>query len=104
MKMTLLPDPKPIREYMEIWEMFLDSLASEGGHIALWVSGVLFGTAVVWMGFDILGDRIIAGAITGLGIALKTTASNAKRNSEREATVTVNTSSTSAGPSPTPQN
>ncbi len=80
--MTLLPDPKVIREYVTIWSEFLDTLASEGGHIALWATGVLFGVVVVWIGFDILGDRIIAGAITGLGIALKTANSNAKRKQE----------------------
>lgn len=99
--MTLLPDAKLIRQYMEIWEMFLDSLASEGGHIALWVAGIVFGVGVVWIGFDVLGDRIIAGSVTGLGIALKTTQSNAKRNSEREETITVNTSAAASGPSVT---
>ncbi len=80
--MTLLPDPKVLHEYVSIWSEFLDSLASEGGHIVLWSSGVGFGVFVVWMGYDILGDRIIAGAITGLGIALKTANSNAKRKQE----------------------
>ena len=96
--MTLLPDPKVIREYVTIWSEFLDTLASEGGHIILWATGVVFGVVVVWIGFDILGDRIIAGAITGLGIALKTANSNAKRKQEMGTTTVLTETGTSTVP------
>lgn len=84
--MTLFPDPKIFREYVAVWGEFLDTLDSPGGHIALWVSGIGFGVGVVWIGFDVLGDRLIAGSITGLGIALKTANSNAKRKQEMNTT------------------
>lgn len=89
MRLTLFPqppDPNIAMRYVEVWERWLDSLASEGGHIVLWSCGVLFGVFCYELGYDILGDRICASAITGLGISLKTVNSNYRRRSGSETT------------------
>ena len=69
---------------VNIWERFLDSLSTEGGHIVLWIAILILGAAFVKMGIE-YGHEIMVGAVAGLGISLKSaTRSNNTRLSSSD--------------------
>lgn len=69
-----------MNERLNIWERFLDSLSSEGGHIVLWIGIMLIGAVFQHFGIT-YGHEIMVGAMSGLGISLKnSTRSNKTRH------------------------
>lgn len=67
---------------LNTWERFLDSLSTEGGHIVLWTCGMIVGAVCVKIGIP-YGHEIMVGAMSGLGISLK---SGARSNLTRRDT------------------
>ena len=55
---------------VNLWERFLDSLSTEGGHIAVWMTLLVAGALCVKLSIA-YGHEIMVASLTGLGICLK---------------------------------
>lgn len=66
---------------MRLWERFLDSIDSSGGHLALLLALILIGCVMYRLAIPKAED-IIVGAFGALLGALKVTSSNFQRNKE----------------------
>lgn len=64
---------------LNTWERFLDSLSTEGGHIVIWMCGIVLGGIFIKLGIP-YGHEVTVGAFAGLGITLK---SGARSNNTR---------------------
>ncbi len=66
------------------WERFLDSLSTEGGHIAVWFCLILVGVLLALCSSLSFSERIVTDSILGLALILK--AGSVRSNKTRQET------------------